>query len=568
MIRAEFALLQPRRHGLRAILLGILTLLSALTEGLGLTLLVPMLAALGANGGSGRNGAMALTERLGIPLQLEPLLAMFVALVVLRGLIGQARSMAAQRFEAALVDDLRLRAWRALIQSEWRTLSSLRRSDSTSLLLGEIDRIGDGVNQALAALSHLGALLAVGLAALVIAPLQFALALPALLAALLAHRLLRRHAGRLGDRLNLAWRMLHAQVLEGLAALRSIKVMGREAQVETEFAEAMARLRRAQADYIVSQGWARVALHCAAAVGMAAVVWLSVRHWHLGAAQALPIVALCARAIPAFGALTEAWQNWAHAQPALTSAQALIAHAEAAREAMPSPAAPGFAHSLELDQVTVHFAGETAPALDAISLSLSPRGLVVIQGQSGAGKSTLADLVCGLLSPDSGTVRIDGLVLEGAVRQAWRRRVAYVQQDPVLLAGTIRENLLWSAPQASEPQLEAALRDAAADYVLALPEGLDTRVGDGGRVLSGGERQRLMLARALLRNPALLVLDEATSALDAANEAAVAQAIMALKPRMAILVIAHRGALTALADQVVTLEAGRIVAISGMNERT
>ena len=127
------------------------------------------------------------------------------------------------------------------------------------------------------------------------------------------------------------------------------------------------------------------------------------------------------------------------------------------------------------------------------------------------------------------------------------------------LAGSVRDNLLWAAPEATDEALESALEDAAASFAFALPGGLDTLVGDGGRALSGGERQRLMLARALLRRPALLILDEATSALDAENEAQIAAALVRLKGRMAVLVIANGGALSAIADQTYVLAAGRMV---------
>ena len=129
----------------------------------------------------------------------------------------------------------------------------------------------------------------------------------------------------------------------------------------------------------------------------------------------------------------------------------------------------------------------------------------------------------------------------------------------MLLAASVRDNLRWAAPEASDDDLGKALEDAAAGFVFALPEGLDTAIGDGGRALSGGERQRLMLARALLRAPALLILDEATSALDPANEALIAAALGRLKTRMAVLVIAHRGALTDLADRTYTLGGGKLI---------
>ena len=256
-------------------------------------------------------------------------------------------------------------------------------------------------------------------------------------------------------------------------------------------------------------------------------------------------------------------QHWAHARPALDSALALIARAEAAREpeAGPGPA-PVLGTELRLEGVAVHYSGQSGPALDGIDLAIPAGSIVALTGPSGAGKSTLADLLGGLLSPDTGTILIDRTQLDPASRRAWRRQVAYVEQDPALFAATVRENLLWAAPAASEARLRAALSDAAADFVDLLPQGLDTPLGDGGRRLSGGERQRLMLARALLREPQLLILDEATSALDAANEAAVASAVERLRGRMTIVIISHRGGLLDLADLVVTLDRGRIAGIA------
>lgn len=245
----------------------------------------------------------------------------------------------------------------------------------------------------------------------------------------------------------------------------------------------------------------------------------------------------------------------------MTAALDLIATAEAAREPEADPAAaPALAQAIRLDNVTVRFSPDGPPALDGVSAAIPARGVVALTGPSGAGKSTLADLLGGLLSPDSGTVLVDDTALSGTARRAWRGKVAYVQQDPVLISGTIRDNLRWAAAEAEDARLEQALRDASAAFVLDLPQGLDTVIGDGGRALSGGERQRLMLARALLRDPALLIVDEATSALDAANEAQIAAAVRGLRGRMAVVIIGHRGALLDLADAEIRLESGHIVA--------
>lgn len=554
-------LLELRRNGRAIALLGALMLASAITEGVGLVLVVPVLGVLGAAGGS-QTPIMTALAAIGVPLALGPLLALFVILVSVRALLNYARTMAAQRFEIALVDGLRQRAWRALLHCDWRALQGLRRSDSASLLISEIDRIGYGMSQLIAALAGAITLAAVGLAALAISPLVAGLAALAGAAVLLAYRGMRQRAVALGAALSTAYAQVHGNLGEGLSALRVIKSLGREAEAEQASAAGFAGLRQAQLAFWRAQGRGQVALQAGGALALALLIWLAIARWHLGAATILPLVALFVRAVPLLGTVQEVWLNWSHARSAITSAQALIARAEAARE--PDAVgimAPALTRSIVLTDVTVEFAGASAAALADITLTLPAHGIIALTGPSGAGKSTLADLLGGLLSPDRGTVVIDGAVLDGPLRQAWRSRVAYVQQEPVLLAASIAENLRWAAPDASDAQLEAALRDAAAEFVFALPQGIETRVGDGGRVLSGGERQRLMLARGLLREPSLLILDEATSALDPANEALITAALARLRGRMAVVIICHRGALLALADQVVRLESGRIVAM-------
>ncbi len=186
------------------------------------------------------------------------------------------------------------------------------------------------------------------------------------------------------------------------------------------------------------------------------------------------------------------------------------------------------------------------------------RSTTAVVGQSGAGKSTLADVLTGLLAPDAGEMSVDGVPVAGARRRAWRRQVAYVPQDVYLFHDSIRNNLLWGQPDATENALRQALERAAASFVFRLPQGMETVVGDAGVRLSGGERQRLALARALLKRPSLLILDEATSALDLENEARICEAIEGLHGDLTVVVIGHRLPNLRRADQVVVLDAGRI----------
>ena len=563
-----------RTPGNRSALTVLLALMagSALTEGLGLVLLAPMLDALASSGG---HAAMAPNpagtpisswlERLGVPIALGPLLTMFVLLVIVRALVGYARTVAGQRFEMRIVDGLRARAWQGLLHCDWRTLSAMRRGESASLLITNIDRVGFGISRVLAALATAITLAGVGLAALALAPLVALAAGMCGAVVLFAYRSMRRRAAALGEALGTAYEDVYTRFSEGLAAMRVIKSFGREDESARRGAAAIAALREAEMAYIHNSSRATVALQGGGALLLAVVVWLAMTRWNARIETILPLVALFARALPLLADLQRAWQDWAHARPALDATMQLVDTVEAAHEPAPDAAAlpPRLAGEITLSGVAVRFADRARAALDSIDLTIPAGSVMALTGPSGAGKSTLADILGGLIAPDAGTVTVDGIALDGGMRRAWRRCVAYVQQEPVLFTGTIRDNLLWAAPDADETDLRDALDRASAGFVTALPHGIDTRVGEAGHHLSGGERQRIVLARALLRDPAMLILDEAASALDAANEAAIADAIGRLRGRLTIVIIGHRGPLAGLADRVIAIDHGRIAAVQG-----
>jgi ATP-binding cassette subfamily C protein len=203
---------------------------------------------------------------------------------------------------------------------------------------------------------------------------------------------------------------------------------------------------------------------------------------------------------------------------------------------------------------------EATYALQDINLTIPVNQMTAVVGRSGAGKSTLIDLLMGLNIPEKGQVLLDGKPLTKENLLSLRRAISYVPQDPFLFNDSIRENLLLVKPNATEEEMWEALEfSSAGEFVKKLPEGLDTLIGDRGIRLSGGERQRLVLARAILRNPSILVLDEATSSLDTENESKIQEALERLKGKMTIIVIAHRLSTIRNADQVIVLEQGCII---------
>ena len=182
-------------------------------------------------------------------------------------------------------------------------------------------------------------------------------------------------------------------------------------------------------------------------------------------------------------------------------------------------------------------------------------------GRPGAGKSTTFQLLLRFYDPESGRILIDGVDIANADPQDVRRRIGLVPQDTVLFAASARENIRYGRPDATDAEVEAAARAAAADdFIRKLPEGYETFLGERGTRLSGGQRQRVAIARAILRDPPILLLDEATSALDAESERLVQQALERLMQQRTTIVIAHRLATVLEADRIIVLDHGRIVA--------
>nr|WP_296748928.1 ABC transporter transmembrane domain-containing protein [Thioalkalivibrio sp.] len=201
------------------------------------------------------------------------------------------------------------------------------------------------------------------------------------------------------------------------------------------------------------------------------------------------------------------------------------------------------------------------PALQGIDLEVPAGASVAVVGPSGAGKSTLFQLLLRFYDPDAGAIRVDDVDIRDVETAALRGRIALVPQQPVLFAASVRENIAYGAPEASEANIRAAAEAAyAMDFIAALPEGMDTHLGERGVRLSGGQRARIALARAILREPAILLLDEATSALDAESERLVQAALQRISRGRTTLTIAHRLATVQAADRIVVLDRGKIVA--------
>ncbi|MEZ5976870.1 MAG: ABC transporter ATP-binding protein [Planctomycetota bacterium] len=298
-------------------------------------------------------------------------------------------------------------------------------------------------------------------------------------------------------------------------------------------------------------------------VAMGAVIWFGARWMESGALTPGDLVAFAMLSAFVVGALTELVGLFTE----VSSARGATARLEELLSREPELPASG---SVRIDDwrgdfrlVGARFAYPTrpdVPVLQGFDLEVGPGSMVALVGPSGGGKSTVVSLVTRLYELDAGELSFGGVPAHDVDVDWLRSRVAVVPQDPALLSGTLRENLLLAKEDATEAEIARACRSARVDaFATEWPDGLGTRVGEGGRQLSGGQRQRVALARALLRDPALLILDEATSHLDAESERLVQEALLEVEAGRTVLVVAHRLATVLRADRVLVVVEGRVV---------
>ncbi|WP_127560647.1 ABC transporter transmembrane domain-containing protein [Nioella ostreopsis] len=300
--------------------------------------------------------------------------------------------------------------------------------------------------------------------------------------------------------------------------------------------------------------------------GVVGVLWIGARDVRGGGMSIGELIQFLIYAIMtagAVGALSEIWGELQRAAGATERLVELLTGRDSVADPEQGRDLPQAGRgAISFDNVQFHY--PTRPdqqALDGINLTINPGETVALVGPSGAGKSTIFQLLLRFYDPISGRVTFDGLDLKEMKRATFRDAMALVPQDPVIFAASARENIRFGRPEATDAEVEAAARAAAAhDFLMALPDGYDTYVGERGIMLSGGQKQRIAIARAILRDAPVLLLDEATSALDAESERAVQQAVAELSADRTTLIVAHRLATVKKADRIVVFEEGRIVA--------
>jgi ATP-binding cassette, subfamily C, bacterial len=540
-----------------------LTLLNSLFVGAGIGLLVPVLSSLNSGSTQAGNAAIGEFSKFASLFGFAPTLSFFLVANLLVGaiqaLLQDIQAQRAQNLGENFGLALQTRFFRALEKVRWEVLATARSSDLLHNATSDLRRV---VSLMMTIPTFFSSLILLAVYALTCSLLSPSMTLASISLGGVVTLLLKKNsqrAYRAGSDLGNRWKASLGDLDLFIEGFKTARCYGADARLTENLLQGAREICEVRRDSLKHHLRGQMVFRVVSLIMLTLVVYTSVYHLNISPSRLLVFLYVFSRMIGLFSQLESQFTRLAADLPALAETERVVLSLEAEQEESSANPAETAVPRQRIDLVNISYRHRQGAqrGVEGLNLSLPVGQTVLLGGPSGSGKSTTIDLMLGLLQPDSGTLALDEKPLLSEQLASWRAQIGYVAQDTFLLPGSIRANLEWSKPNATEDEMWQSLRMASAEqFVRQLPEGLDTHLGDRGAKLSGGERQRLGLARAFLRSPSLLVLDEPTSSLDSESEQLILQSLQALKGKVTIFLVTHRQTTAAIADVVYDIENG------------
>lgn len=545
--------------------MAVMAVVNAFFEGVGMSMLLPIIE--GLHDPSGYTPVHPLSQKLAaflswfsIPFSLWVLFLICISLFFFQALAKYVRAVLAAKMGSHILTDSRERLFKALMSSRLAYVQQRKLGDLVNSFITDAD-------WARAAFQQFFNTIVEGLLActyvFVVTAISWQLSLIVLgFMALLAvvgkkRKVIYVHGTKLGE----ATDRLGSTVTECMTGFREIKLFGRDEHVEASFSKVSAKVSDTMYAMLKATAVFGMVYDLAGVVLLFGVVGFGWAFLGMTGAEIVVFLGILFRLVPRVNSCQSAADCYAGTVVGVEGMSKIIDEIQGKKEtSAPGKLEPVFRSHLELRDVSFQYEGGNQPSLTNLNLRLERGKTLAVIGSSGAGKSTLVDLVARFHDPSAGSILVDGVDLKDLDLKQWRGMIGFVSQENFLFNDTIANNIRFGTPEATDDEVTSACKAVHAhEFISQMPEGYATIVGDRGVRLSGGQRQRLSLARAVLRDPKILILDEATSDLDSKSEHLIEQSLADLRKNRTLIVIAHRLATVEKADEIIVLQSGVIV---------
>lgn len=497
---------------------------------------------------------------LNLEISLSSMLIFVLSLMILSFFTIYLQERLVQLVRYKILYDNREEIGKSIFMSNWKQGLNYASGEISNKLVHETDKL----SEALINLILLIALTFQFLIYIIIALyLSFILTVVILIIIFISFILiypLLRKSKKLGETVVTTNSLYTSQVVEAVRGFKLVKASGLENYIINKFKNINYENTHVSKKLLDYASAIKFLVQACLSIAMVSIVYLSLAIFEIEISKIMVFVLLLIRMAPKYSSVQGAYRSFIIHLPALNIVDQMKSLSDAAKEELNthSPNNENIKEKIEIKNVSFNYNNDNI-IINNISLKIKLNSFVAIVGVSGAGKSTLIDIILGLLKPSSGAVLIDNDNLNSINLEEHRSRIGFVPQENIFFSGTLRENLTFDK-KIDNSFIEESLEIAQlSEFIKSLPKGLETLIGEGGVKLSGGQRQRLSIARALIRNPQVLILDEATSSLDSKSEVNFQRALEAIASNYTIIVVAHRLSTVKKASNIFVMNEGKIV---------